>query len=126
LACRALGLSVQAFDARSLDELPRAFAAMVEWQANGVITLNDAFFFSQRERVVTLTINNKLAAVHPEGEFVDAGGLVSYGPNLGDLFRRAASYVDKSLKGQSRPKYQSNSRPGSSWSSISGRRRHSG
>jgi putative tryptophan/tyrosine transport system substrate-binding protein len=96
---RALGLSVQAFDARSLDELPGAFAAMVEWQANGVITLNDAFFFSQRERVVTLTINNKLAAVHPEREFVDAGGLVSYGPNLGDLFRRAASYVDKILKG---------------------------
>jgi putative tryptophan/tyrosine transport system substrate-binding protein len=84
---------------QGLDDLPRAFAAMVEWQANGVITLNDAFFFSQRERVVALTLGNKLAAVHPEAEFVEAGGLLSYGANLSDLFRRAAFYVDKILKG---------------------------
>ena len=98
-ASRVLGLSTRAFAARSLDDLPRAFAAMVEWQANGVITLNDAFFFSQRERVVALTLGNKLAAVHPEAEFVEAGGLLSYGPNLSDLFRRGAFYVDKILKG---------------------------
>ena len=97
--CNALGLSVRPFDARSLDALPGAFAAMTEWQANGVITLNDAFFFSQRDRIVKLALNKKLAAVHPEREFVEAGGLLSYGPNLGDLFRRAASYVDKILKG---------------------------
>jgi putative ABC transport system substrate-binding protein len=72
---------------------------MVEWRANGVITLNDAFFFTQRERVVALTLGNKLAAVHPEAEFVEAGGLLSYGANLSDLFRRAAFYVDKILKG---------------------------
>jgi putative tryptophan/tyrosine transport system substrate-binding protein len=96
---RALGLSTRAFAAQSLDDLPRAFAAMVEWQANGVITLNDAFFFSQRERIVALTLGNKLAAVHPEAEFVEAGGLLSYGANLSDLFRRAAFYVDKILKG---------------------------
>jgi putative tryptophan/tyrosine transport system substrate-binding protein len=96
---RAFGLSIRAFAAQSLDDLPRAFAAMVEWQANGVITLNDAFVFSQRERVVTLTLGNKLAAVHPEAEFVEAGGLLSYGANLSDLFRRAAFYVDKILKG---------------------------
>jgi hypothetical protein len=68
-------------------------------QANGVITLNDAFFFSQRDRVVALTLGNKLAAVHPEAEFVEAGGLLSYGANLSDLFGRAAFYVDKILKG---------------------------
>jgi putative ABC transport system substrate-binding protein len=56
-------------------------------------------FFSQRERIVRLALDNKLAAVHPESEFVEAGGLVSYGPNLADLFRRAAFYVDKILKG---------------------------
>ena len=98
-AGRALGLSTRAFGVRSLDDLPRAFAAMVEWQANGVITLNDALFFSQRERVVALTLGNRLAAVHPEAEFVEAGGLLSYGANLSDLFRRAAFYVDKILKG---------------------------
>jgi putative ABC transport system substrate-binding protein len=95
----ALGLSVRAFEARSPDDLPRAFAAMVEWQANGVITINDALLFSQRERIVTLALNNKLAAVHPEAEFPEAGGLVSYGANLADLFRRAAPYVDKILRG---------------------------
>jgi putative ABC transport system substrate-binding protein len=95
----ALDLSVRAFGARNPDDLPRAFAAMVEWQANGVITLNDAMLFSQRERVVTLALDNKLAAIHPEAEFPEAGGLVSYGPSLADLFRGAASYVDKILKG---------------------------
>jgi putative tryptophan/tyrosine transport system substrate-binding protein len=95
----ALGLSTRAFAAQTLDDLPHAFAAMVEWQADGVITLNDAVFFSQRERIVTLTLGNKLPAVHPEAEFVEAGGLLSYGANLSDLFRRSAFYVDKILKG---------------------------
>jgi len=96
---RSLNLSTRAFAAQRVDDLPRAFAAMVEWRANGVITLNDAFFFTQRERVVALTLGNKLAAVHPEAEFVEAGGLLSYGANLSDLFRRAAFHVDKILKG---------------------------
>ncbi len=95
----ALGLNVRTFEARNPDDLPRAFAAMVEWQANGVITLNDAMLFSHRERIVTLALDNKLAAVHPEAEFTEAGGLLSYGANLPDLFRRAAIYVDKILKG---------------------------
>jgi putative ABC transport system substrate-binding protein len=81
------------------DDLPRAFGAMVEWGANGVITLNDPMFFSQREQIVRLASDNKLAAVHPEAEFVETGGLVSYGADLPDLFSRAASYVDKILKG---------------------------
>jgi ABC-type uncharacterized transport system substrate-binding protein len=95
----ALGVGVRRFEARSIDDLPRAFAAMVAWQANGVSTLNDGFLFSQRERVVNIALDNRLAAVHPEAEFAEAGGLLSYGPSLPDLFRRAASYVDKILKG---------------------------
>ena len=95
----ALGVTVRTFEARSTDDLPRAFAAMVAWRADGVNTLNDAMLFSQRERVVRLTLDNNLAGVHPEAEFPEAGGLLSYGPSLSDLFRRAASYVDKVLKG---------------------------
>jgi ABC-type uncharacterized transport system substrate-binding protein len=95
----ALGVTVRMFEARSIDDLPPAFAAMVAWQADGVNTLNDAMLFSQRELVVRLTLDNKLAGVHPEAEFPEAGGLLSYGPSLSDLFRRAASYVDKILKG---------------------------
>jgi putative ABC transport system substrate-binding protein len=98
-AARVLGLTVRTFDARNPGDLPAAFAAMVEWRANGVITLNDGMFYSQRERVVMLARENRLASVHPETGFVEAGGLISYGPSLPDLFLRAATYVDRILKG---------------------------
>jgi putative ABC transport system substrate-binding protein len=58
-----------------------------------------ATFFSERRRLVDLAAKNRLPAVYPQREFVDAGGLMAYGPNLADLFRRAATYVDKILKG---------------------------
>jgi putative tryptophan/tyrosine transport system substrate-binding protein len=96
---KVLGLTVRTFDARSPGDLPAAFAAMVEWRADGVITLNDGMLYSQRERVVMLAQENRLASLHPETAFVEAGGLVSYGPSLPDLFLRAATYVDKILKG---------------------------
>jgi putative ABC transport system substrate-binding protein len=96
---RALSVVVRGFDVRSDEELPGAFAAMVEWHADGVITHADALLFSQRARVVKLSLDSGLAAVHPEAEFPEAGGLLSYGPSLPDLFRRAASYVDKILTG---------------------------
>jgi putative tryptophan/tyrosine transport system substrate-binding protein len=98
-AARTLGLTVRAFDARSPRDLRAAFAAMVEWHADGVITLNDGMLYSERERVVMLARENRLASMHPETGFVEAGGLVSYGPSLPDLFLRAATYVDKILKG---------------------------
>jgi putative ABC transport system substrate-binding protein len=56
-------------------------------------------FFSERRRLVDLAAKNRLPVVYPQREFVDAGGLMSYGPNLADLFRRAATYVDRILKG---------------------------
>jgi len=96
---RVLGLAVRAFDARSPGDLPAAFAAMVAWRADGVTTIPDAMFYSRRERVVTLARESRLAGVHPETDFVRAGGLVSYGPSIPDLFLRAASYVGKILKG---------------------------
>ena len=55
--------------------------------------------FSQRERIVELAAKNRLPAMYPETEFVQAGGLMAYGPNLNDRFRRAATYVDKIFKG---------------------------
>jgi putative ABC transport system substrate-binding protein len=98
-AAGVLGLTVRTFDARSPGDLPAAFAAMVEWRADGVITLNDGMLYSQRERVVILARESRLASMYPETGFVEAGGLVSYGPSLPDLFLRAATYVDKILKG---------------------------
>jgi putative ABC transport system substrate-binding protein len=55
--------------------------------------------FTERRRLVDLAAKNRLPAVYAQREFVDAGGLMAYGPNLADLFRRAATYVDKILKG---------------------------
>jgi putative tryptophan/tyrosine transport system substrate-binding protein len=56
-------------------------------------------FNSERKRLVDLAAKNRLPAVYPQRAYVDAGGLMAYGPNLADLYRRAATYVDKILKG---------------------------
>ena len=120
---RVLSLTVRTFDAGSPGDLSAAFAAMVEWRADGLITLNDGMLYSQRERVVMLARENRLASLHPETGFVEAGGLVSYGPSLPDLFMRAATYVDKILKGAKPADCRSSSPPNSSSSSISKRRR---
>jgi len=95
----ALGLDLRAFDVRGPNDLPGVFAAIADWRADGLVTLPDGMLFTKRDRVVELALKGKLPAVYPEAEFVVAGGLASYGPSLPDLFRRAASYVDKILKG---------------------------
>jgi len=98
-AASALGLEIRAFEVRGPNDLPGAFAAMADWRADGLSTFTDGMLFSQRDRVVELALKSKLPGVYPEAEFAAAGGLASYGPSLPDLFRRAASYVDKILKG---------------------------
>jgi putative ABC transport system substrate-binding protein len=98
-AATALGLAIRAFEVRSPNDLPDAFAAMADWRADGLVTLTDGMLFSQRDLVVELALKSKRPGVYPEAEFVAAGGLASYGPSLPDLFRRAAGYVDKILKG---------------------------
>jgi ABC-type uncharacterized transport system substrate-binding protein len=98
---RVLGIDMRTFEARTPDELSPAFVAMNDWQANGVVTLADALLFSQRERITALALTHGLPGVHPEIEFPLGGGLLSYGPSLADLFRRASTYVDKIFKGAS-------------------------
>ena len=98
-AAASLGLEVQSFESASPADLPEAYAAMARWRAHGLKTLNDAMFYSQRERIVDLASKHRLPAIYPESEFVEAGGLMSYGPDFDYLFRRAAFYVDKILKG---------------------------
>jgi putative tryptophan/tyrosine transport system substrate-binding protein len=98
-AATALSLELRGFEVRGPGELPGAIAAMVDWRADGMVSLSDAMLFTQRGRVVELALKSKLPAVYPEAEFAAAGGLASYGPSLPDLFRRAAGYVDKILKG---------------------------
>src|SRR5256712_4490131 len=64
-----------------------------------LVVLPTAMFVSERRRLVDLAAKNRLPTVFPYRESVDAGGLMSYGPNLADMYRRAATYVDKILKG---------------------------
>ena len=80
--------------------MPGAFGAMDEWRADGLVTFADGMLFSQRARVVELALKSRRPAIYPEAEFAAAGGLASYGPSLPDLFRRAAGYVEKILKGE--------------------------
>ena len=99
VAARALGVQLQFVEARGPADFDRAFSEMTRARAAALTVLTSPMFFSERRRLVDLAAKNRLPAVYALREFVDAGGLMSYGPNLADLFRRAAIYVDKILKG---------------------------
>jgi putative ABC transport system substrate-binding protein len=99
VAARALGLQLQPLEVRGPDDLERVFQAATKQRAGALITLDDAFVFTQRTRIVKLAAKNRLPAIYGFREFVDAGGLMSYAANLSDIYRRAATYVDKILKG---------------------------
>jgi putative ABC transport system substrate-binding protein len=96
---RVLGLQLHSLAVWHPDELDSAFAAMTREGAEALITLGDAVLWNQRARVVALAAQHRLPAVFDAREFVDAGGLMAYGPHVPDSYRRAATYVDKILKG---------------------------
>jgi putative ABC transport system substrate-binding protein len=99
VVAQALGVRLQFVEARGPADFDRAFSEMTRARAGALTVLGSAMFFSERRRLVDLAAKNRLPVVYPQREFVDAGGLMSYGPNLADTFRRAATYVDKILKG---------------------------
>jgi putative ABC transport system substrate-binding protein len=99
VAARALGVRPQFVEAREPADFDRAFSDMTKARAGALTVWTTPMFFSERRRLVDLAAKNRLRAVYPWREFVDAGGLMSYGPDLADMFRRAATYVDKILKG---------------------------
>jgi putative ABC transport system substrate-binding protein len=99
VAARALGVRLQFVEARGPADIDRAFSDMTRARASALTVLTSAMFINERRRLADLAANNRLPAVYTWREFVDAGGLMSYGPNLADLFRRAVTYVDKILKG---------------------------
>ena len=98
-AARALGLKLQILEARSPEDFDRTFSAMVRERAGALVLLPDAMVFTNRQRVAELALKHRLPAIAWRGEFAEAGGLMAYGSNLRDEFRRAASYVVKILKG---------------------------
>ena len=98
-AARNLGVAFQSVEVRRHDEFESAFTAMVRERANGIVVAQDPVTFGSRSQVAVLAARNRLPAVYGVREFAEAGGLMSYGPNIADQFRRAAMYVDKILKG---------------------------
>ena len=99
VAGQALGVRLQFVEARGPDDLDRAFSDMIRARAGALTVLGSAMFFNERRHLVDLAAKHRLPTVFPWRQGVDAGGLMSYGPNGPDLYRRAATYVDKILKG---------------------------
>jgi len=92
-------MSVLVVEARDPADFDRAFLDMTKARADALTVLTSATLIGQRNRLVELAARNRLPAVYPWREAVDAGGLMSYGPDLADNYRRAATYVDKIVKG---------------------------
>jgi putative tryptophan/tyrosine transport system substrate-binding protein len=99
VAARVLGVRLQFLATRGPDDFDRAFSEMIRARAGALTVLGGSMFVSERRRLVDLAAKNRLPAVYTSRESVDAGGLMAYGPSVPDLFRRAATYVDKILKG---------------------------
>jgi putative ABC transport system substrate-binding protein len=99
VAARALGVRLQFVEARGPADFDRAFSDMTGARAGALNVLGSAMFFNERRRLVDLAAKHRLPAVYTSRESVDAGGLMAYGANFADLFRRAATFVDKILKG---------------------------
>ena len=98
-AARSLGVELQLLEARGPEEFDGAFAAMTKERAGALLVMADSMFILHRTRLADLVARSRLPAAYGVRENVEAGGLMSYGPSVPDLFRRAATYVDKILKG---------------------------
>jgi ABC-type uncharacterized transport system substrate-binding protein len=98
-AARRLGIRLQVLGARSPDDLEPAFRAATREHAGALIVMPDNFFATQVERLVELATKNRLPTIFHRIEHVQAGGLMSYGASISEMYRRAATYVDKILKG---------------------------
>jgi putative tryptophan/tyrosine transport system substrate-binding protein len=99
LAAKAFGVKLQSLDVWDLKDIETAFRAASKARANAVIVLAGTIVLVHRAQITTLAIKSRLPAMYPRPEFVEDGGLMTYGPSIADLYRRAATYVDKILKG---------------------------
>jgi putative ABC transport system substrate-binding protein len=99
VAARTLGLQLQLVPALGPDDFVSAFAAMAREHADALIVMPSPMLFGEYRRIASIAANSRLPAMGAAREFVDLGGLMSYGANLPDLARQSATYVDKILKG---------------------------
>jgi putative ABC transport system substrate-binding protein len=98
-AAPAVGLTVRSVEVRDTRELDAAFEAITREHPEALLLLVDPFTFSQRSRIVEFAAEHRLPAMYETSDFVDVGGLISYGPIVAHQYRRAATYVDRILRG---------------------------
>lgn len=96
---QTLGLKAQSLAVRRGDDFEHAFAAAKKERAGAVLVTANPMIFAHFGHIAGLAITHRLPAIHPQKEFVEAGGLIMYGPSEAEIYRRAALYVDKILKG---------------------------
>jgi putative ABC transport system substrate-binding protein len=99
LPARELGVKLHPLEVQSLNDFDKAFEDATRSRAGAVSIMPDQLFAGNLKRIADLAIKSRLPSIFHLSEFVDSGGLVAYGPDRSDQFRRAATYVDKILKG---------------------------
>jgi len=99
LVAKAFGMKLQNLDLLDPKDIETAFRAAGKERAGAVLVLASPLSLSQRPQILDLAVKSRLPVIFPQSEYVEDGGLMSYAPNYADLFRRAATYVDKILKG---------------------------
>jgi len=117
-AARALGLQIQVFNASTSREIDGAFKALMRERPDALFVASDSFFTSRRIQLVNLAARYTLPASFAQREFVEVGGLMSYGTNLADMFRQVGVYTTAFSTAPGRRTCRWCSRPSSSWSSM--------
>ena len=98
-AARTLGIELRTIEVATPDQIPAGLEAAVAGGTEALVVLPDAMFWNERARIVALAAKYRMPAIYPEREYAEDGGLLAYSQNVSHQFRRAASYVDKILKG---------------------------
>jgi ABC-type uncharacterized transport system substrate-binding protein len=98
-AARGLAVELQAWEVRQPNELASAFSALTAWRTGALLALSDPVFGNDLAQFAKLAVKHRLPAMYSRREFTEVGGLLAYGPSFEANYRRAATYVDKILKG---------------------------
>jgi ABC-type uncharacterized transport system substrate-binding protein len=99
VAARSLKVQLHVLEVRAPSDFAGAFSAMTKERARGVLILTSSMFYAERTRIAELAARSRVPAIYGPREYAEAGGFMTYGINLGESFRRAATYVDRILKG---------------------------